>query len=197
MPIQHYRAETYRGGGSVGYLLKRAHSLLVDHLEPVLVASGFTFTQWVVLMHLRDGLALNATVLCAQLRHDSGALTRIIDQLEARGLVYRERSRQDRRSVRLYLTDAGRRTVDGTIPDVVGRLNEALGGFSRAELADLTRLLHKLIGPLEDAGADAMHTAAGRPQPAARAVQPERVARRRSPARADRPGRAGRTGRAV
>jgi DNA-binding MarR family transcriptional regulator len=162
MPIQHYRAETYRGGSSVGYLLKHAHSLLVDHLEPVLVASGFTFTQWVVLMHLRDGLALNATVLCAQLRHDSGALTRIIDQLEARGMVCRERSRQDRRSVRLYLTDAGRKTVDSTIPDVVGRLNAALGGLSRADLAKLTLLLRKLIGSLEGAGEAHRPVRAGR-----------------------------------
>ena len=152
MPIQHYRAETYRARTSVGYLLKRAHAMLVDHLEPVLVASGFTFTQWVVLMHLRDGLAVNATVLCAQLRHDSGAVTRIIDQLEARGLVSRERSRQDRRSVRLCLTDAGRQTVDGTIPDVVALMNSALGHFSRTELTELTRLLIKLTGDRERPG---------------------------------------------
>ncbi|HEX4024483.1 MAG TPA: MarR family transcriptional regulator [Steroidobacteraceae bacterium] len=155
MPIQHYRTETYRARTSVGYLLKRAHSLLVDHLEPVLATSGFTFTQWVVLMHLRDGLALNATVLCAQLRHDSGALTRIIDQLEKRGLVSRERSRQDRRSVRLHLTAAGRQTVDGTMPAVVALMNAALGGFSRTELADLTRLLIKLTGTLENGSAAA------------------------------------------
>lgn len=149
MPTQHYRTDTYLAQNSVGYLLKRAHSLLVDHLEPVLEANGFTFTQWVVLMHLRDGLALNATVLCAQLRHDSGALTRIIDQLEARGLVSRERSRKDRRSVQLQLTTAGRATVQAAIPAVVERLNAALGGFSRAELGELTRLLTKLTALLE------------------------------------------------
>jgi len=151
MPVQHYREKTYRARTSVGYLLKRAHSLLIDHLEPVLVASGFTFTQWVVLMYLRDGLAVNATVLCAQLRHDSGALTRIIDQLEARGLVSRERSRQDRRSVRLRLTDVGRHTVGGTIPAVVALMNSALARFSRAELTALTRLLLKLTVDLERA----------------------------------------------
>ncbi len=173
MPTQHYRAETYRVRSSVGYLLKRAHSLLVDHLEPVLVASGFTFTQWVVLMHLRDGLAINATVLCAQLRHDSGALTRIIDQLEARGLVSRERSRQDRRSVRLHLTEAGRQTVDGSIPDVVALMNSALTRFSRTELTDLTRLLIKLTVALESS----------EPQPAGEPARPAVArARRKEPA---------------
>src|SRR6185437_4425384 len=161
MPTQHYQAQTYHARTSVGYLLKRAHSQLADKLEPALEANGFTFTQWVILMHLRDGLALNARVLCAQLRHDSGALTRVIDQLEARDLVSRERSRKDRREVQLQLTAAGRATVEAAIPAVVERLNLALEGFSAEELAALTRLLTKLTGMLEaletgqEAGQDA------------------------------------------
>lgn len=154
MPTQHYRAETYHARMSVGYLLKRAHSQLADKLEPALEANGFTFTQWVILMHLRDGLALNARVLCTQLRHDSGALTRVIDQLEARGLVSRERSRKDRREVQLQLTAAGRATVEAAIPAVVERLNLALAGFSATELVTLTHLLTKLTGMLE--GVDAV-----------------------------------------
>src|ERR1700680_128988 len=105
--MQHYRTETYKARGSVGYLIKRAHSLLIDHLATAVAGSDLTFTQWVVLMYLRDGLAINATDLCSQLRHDSGALTRVIDQLESRGLVHRERSREDRREVQLRLTDTG------------------------------------------------------------------------------------------
>jgi DNA-binding MarR family transcriptional regulator len=155
MPTQHYRTETYLARNSIGYLLKRAHSQLADQLEPALEANGFTFTQWVVLMHLRDGLALNARVLCTQLRHDSGALTRVIDQLEARDLVRRERSRKDRREVQLQLTEAGRATVEAAIPAVVERLNFALGGFSATELEALTQLLTKLTAMLEGLGAEA------------------------------------------
>lgn len=153
MSTQHYRADTYGARRSVGWLLKRAHALLIEQLEPVLEASGFTVTQWVVLMHLRDGLAINAAVLCEQLRHDSGALTRVLDQLEARGLLRRERSREDRRSVQLRLTDPGYATIEALMPAVVDKLNCALGAFSRAELSELTRLLKKLIGDLEAATA--------------------------------------------
>ncbi|HEY3729674.1 MAG TPA: MarR family winged helix-turn-helix transcriptional regulator [Steroidobacteraceae bacterium] len=146
--MQHYRTEVYQASTSIGYLLKRAHSLVIDHLETVVADSELTFTQWVVLMHLRDGLAVNATTLCSQLRHDSGALTRVLDQLEGRGLVSRERSREDRREVQLRLTDAGLTTVSSTIPAVVEQLNYALREFSRAEASELTRLLNKLIGSL-------------------------------------------------
>lgn len=151
MPTQHFRPDTFLGLNSPGYLLKRAHYALVDKLEPVIEARGFTFTQYVALMYLREGLVISASMLCAQLRHDSGALTRIIDQLEARGLVQRERSRTDRRSVLLQLTEKGRTTVEDMIPEVVEQLNAALGDFSAQELAELMRLLTKLIDVVEAA----------------------------------------------
>jgi len=153
--MQHYRAEDYQARSSVGYLLKRAHSLLVDQLEVAVADSDITTTQWIVLMHLRDGLAINASDLCSQLRHDSGALTRLIDQLEARGLVQRERSREDRRAVQLRLTDAGRAVIAALVPAVVDKLNFALRDFSGAESATLNRLLTKLISSLEGAAAGA------------------------------------------
>ena len=152
--MQHYRAESYKARSSVGYLIKRAHSLLIDQLEAAVAGSDITATQWVVLMHLRDGLAINASDLCAQLRHDSGALTRVIDQLEARGLVQRERSREDRREVQLRLTDAGIETVASLIPTVVDKFNFALRDFSRAEASELNRLLIKLITSLDSASVE-------------------------------------------
>jgi DNA-binding MarR family transcriptional regulator len=163
MPTQHFRAETFLGRNSPGYLLKRAHGALVDWLEPVIEARGLTFTQYVVLMYLREGLVISASTLCVQLRHDSGALTRIIDQLEARDLVRRERSRTDRRSVLLQLTDTGRATVEEMIPAVVNQLNTALGAFSRSELTELMRLLSKLIVVVEAAAAELAPSAEERP----------------------------------
>ena len=160
MPTQHFNPETFLGHNSPGYLLKRAHVALIDKLEPVIEARGFTFTQYVVLMYLREGLVISASTLCSQLRHDSGALTRIIDQLEARGMVQRERSRTDRRSVLLQLTEAGRATVEGMIPEVVHQLNSALGDFSAQELAELMRLLSKLIVVVEAAQPDGTQSAA-------------------------------------
>jgi len=91
MSKQHYKIETYRSQDSVGYLVKRTHSLMVDAMEPVFEARGFTFLQYVILSWLRDGIALNPKDICAQYRHDSGALTRVIDQLAQRGLLERVR----------------------------------------------------------------------------------------------------------
>jgi len=133
-------------------MVKRAYALVVETLEPALAEQGFTFTQWVVMMHLRDGLALNARELCVQLRHDSGAVTRVIDQLEARGLVQRERSLEDRREVKLSLTPAGFEMIKSLMPIVLDKQNFVLRDFSSGEVADLTRLLNKFIAGFDTRG---------------------------------------------
>jgi DNA-binding MarR family transcriptional regulator len=150
MSKQHYQVSTYKAQLSVGYLVKRAHSLMLDIMEPVIEQRGFTFVQYVVMSALRDGIAMNPKVICTQFRHDSGALTRIIDQLAERGLLERVRRDRDRRKVELQLTPAGRETIESIIPLVVDKLNEVLADFSKAEVQELLRLLVKLNTTLQD-----------------------------------------------
>jgi DNA-binding MarR family transcriptional regulator len=144
MSTHHYNVETYRAQVSVGYLVKRTHSLMVDIMEPVFAVRGFTFLQYVILSFLREGIALHPRDICAQYRHNSGALTRVIDQLAERGLLERVRRGRDRRKVELQLTPAGRDTIEGLIPLVVEKLNLALADLSEAEVHEFQRLLVKL-----------------------------------------------------
>ena len=150
MSKQHYQVSTYKAQLSVGYLVKRSLSLMLDIMEPVIEQRGFSFVQYVVMSALRDGIAMNPKVICAQFRHDSGALTRIIDQLAERGLLERVRRDRDRRKVELQLTPAGRETIESIIPLVVDTLNEVLTDFSKAEVQELLRLLVKLNTTLQE-----------------------------------------------
>jgi DNA-binding MarR family transcriptional regulator len=149
MSKQHYHLSTYKAQMSVGYLVKRAHSLMLDIMEPVIEQRGVSFIQYVVMSALRDGIAVNPKVICTQYRHDSGALTRIIDQLAERGLLERVRRDRDRRKVELQLTAAGRETIESLIPLVIDKLNEVLTDFSKAEVQELLRLLVKLNTTLQ------------------------------------------------
>jgi DNA-binding MarR family transcriptional regulator len=149
MSKQHYQVSTYKAQLSIGYLVKRAHSLMLDILEPVIEQRGFSFVQYVVMSSLRDGIAVNPKTICSQFRHDSGALTRIIDQLAERGLLERVRRDRDRRKVELQLTPAGREMIESIIPLVVDKLNEVLADFSKAEVQEMLRLLVKLNTTLQ------------------------------------------------
>jgi DNA-binding MarR family transcriptional regulator len=144
MSEQHYHAATYTAKSSVGYLIKRAHAMLMDVLDNLFADRGFSFIHYAILTYVRDGIAVNPKDICVQYRHDSGALTRVIDQLEERGLLGRVRRGADRRKVELQLTEQGRKTVESLIPLVVDKLNLALADFSREEVAEFKRLLVKL-----------------------------------------------------
>jgi DNA-binding MarR family transcriptional regulator len=166
MSKQHYQAATYKAQNSVGYLIKRAQSMMVDVLDQVFAEHGFTHIHYVILSWLRDGIVVNPKDICVQFRHDSGALTRVIDQLADRGLLERVRRDRDRRKVELQLTEAGRKTVEQLIPLVVEKLNLALIDFSTEEVEEFLRLLRKLNTRLQATvdvkSSDAPKAAAGK-----------------------------------
>jgi DNA-binding MarR family transcriptional regulator len=149
MSTQHYLASTYRAQASVGYLIKQSHTLISEVVEPVLEAHGFTMIQYQTLAWLRDGIVSNPCDIRAQLRHDSGALTRVIDQLAARGYLRRARRDPDRRKIELDLTSAGLSKVESLIPLVVDKLNLALKDFSSAEVQEFMQLLLKLNATMQ------------------------------------------------
>lgn len=146
--IQHYDTTTFRSERSLGYLLKVAHSRMHECATLAFADHDLNFMQWIVLTKLREGSARTAGDLCKRMHYDTGAVTRLLDTLEERGYLRRERSRQDRRVVELEITQAGIDKLVELTPLVVGKLNEALEEFSAAEFAEFTRLIDKLIGRL-------------------------------------------------
>ena len=51
---------------------------------------------------------MSASDLCKGISYDAGAMTRMLDRLEGKGLIRRNRSAQDRRLMHLELTEEGR-----------------------------------------------------------------------------------------
>lgn len=139
---------------SIGYLLKVNHVLLQEQAATVLSEYELSFHQWIALLKLDEGSARTASEICRTMMHDNGALTRLIDNLEKRGFLRRERSQQDRRVVQLILTPQGTQAVREMTPKIVGHLNEAMDqGFSLDEFNTLIHLLGKLKLALQGANA--------------------------------------------
>jgi len=105
-------------------------------------------------MALREWQGSTAAELARDICHDAGSLTRIIDELERRELVTRQRSAADRRVVTLALSPRGGALVESLMPRVVEFWNRLLGGFSHGEIRQLIKLLTRLVGAAGGAGED-------------------------------------------
>jgi DNA-binding MarR family transcriptional regulator len=149
VPRQQYKISTHRSEASIGYLVRRANCLMMEIVEPSLERRDLTFLQYIILKLLREGKIVNPKDICGHFRSDSGALTKVIDQLAERDLLRRVRRDRDRRKVALCLTERGRTIVDSILPNVVEKLNLALAEFSAQEARQLTLLLTKLNDRME------------------------------------------------
>ena len=148
-PKPFYNVDEFDGRKSIGYLVRRCHNKLMPQAEALFADAELTFSQWVVLMSLRDKTANTCADIARHMNHDTGAVTRLVDQLEKRDLVARTRSTADRRVVHLKLLPAGKATAKALMPRIVDFWNRVLGDFSHAEAASLIRLLTHLDQRLE------------------------------------------------
>jgi DNA-binding MarR family transcriptional regulator len=149
MKKPYYTVENLDCRSSIGYLVRRLHSLIVPRAEARFADSELSFTQWVALMRLGEGLAKTCAEVAQHLGHDTGATTRMLDQLEERGLVKRARDTVDRRVVNVELTAKGRAMSKTLAPRMVSLLNEMLCDFSHAEITTLIALLTRLLARME------------------------------------------------
>ncbi len=129
---------------SVGYKLLQLALAMRRETASRLLSLGLTEAQWRPLWMLKAGRADTPQALARVLGVDAGAMTRMLDRLEAKGLVGRVRSLTDRRVTQLRLTATGEAATEG-IPEVVARVNnDYLQGFSREEFEELNALLARM-----------------------------------------------------
>lgn len=141
-----YGSEGWNPERSVGLLIKRVGNSIVLQADRRLAEMGLTHAQWVLLFKLGDSDSNCGTVatLARELQTDAGGMTRALDRLEAKGLVRRARSLDDRRVVQIELTAEGQRLAAQVPPVLAQVLNEHLAGFEHAEWQQLVGLLQRM-----------------------------------------------------
>src|ERR1700722_4961713 len=116
---------------AIGHLVGRARSALLTGLDGELEQFGLTGAQFAVLKNVADGVAETAADLCRTLHYDTGSMTRMLDRLEEKAVLRRERCTQDRRVVYLLITDTGNELLPRLREAAVRVLDRHLRGFSR------------------------------------------------------------------
>jgi len=140
-----YTPGEFRPDESAVYLMRRILTLVGGEVDEALEPQGLTSAQWVPLLKLHTGQASTVAELARECRLDAGAMTRMLDRLEAKGLVARVRSSQDRRVVNLELTHEGRAAAR-KIPAVLCKVQNAfLEGLSVEEWQQLKEMLQRIL----------------------------------------------------
>jgi len=140
-----YRPENYLPHDSVAFLMRQTLAAMAAEVDRRLEPCGLTSAQWVPLLMLHMGQASMVAELARQCHLDAGGMTRLLDRLEAKGLVRRVRSSADRRVVNLELTPEGREAAKGIPAILCGVQNAALSGFTEQEWQTLRQLLARML----------------------------------------------------
>lgn len=85
---------------------------LVRHYGPFLEKLDLTYTQYITMMVLWDRGGINVKELGKRLYLDSGTLTPLLKKLETKGLIRRERAKEDERQLQVCLTKKGEKLRD-------------------------------------------------------------------------------------
>jgi DNA-binding MarR family transcriptional regulator len=143
--MNHYNKQNYLPTQSIGFFINKARNILTVEMDAALKDLDISSQQMGILMSLKLGLAATPFELSKALGIDTGLMTRMLDKLEAKDLLHRSRSLEDRRVVDLALTKKGEAVAE-QIPEVAPAvLNAHLKKFSKVEFEELRRLLRKFL----------------------------------------------------
>lgn len=132
-------------GSALGLLFRQVRDAMWARMERELAAAGhdLTFSQFIAIKKLATRVA-SVTDLARAADLNPGAMTRLLDKLEARGLLVRAADPNDRRALHIHLTEAGVamwRDIDQCGQRVRER---ALRGMDDDTRAQITRLLEQV-----------------------------------------------------
>lgn len=140
-----YQPGKYTAERSFGYTMRRIVTLLGQDIEQLMEPHGLTNAQWLPLIKLHLCQASTVAELARECELDAGAMTRLLDRLEAKGLCQRQRSSEDRRVVNLVLTPAGQAAAQKIPVELCQIQNTYLRGFSDDEWQTLMGMLHRIL----------------------------------------------------
>ena len=148
-----YDNSSFQPGRHVGALVSRVKVEMLAVLDRELsqdkrlASLEMSAAQYIIIANLASGPGepKSAADLCKVISYDAGAMTRMLDRLEAKGLIRRTRSSQDRRLMNLELTEEGRAAYPRMREISMAIANQFLRGFTKSEARQLEGFLNRML----------------------------------------------------
>jgi DNA-binding MarR family transcriptional regulator len=129
----------------LSYLLARASLLVSSQFHRRVEENGLTVPVWRVLATLSGDDGLSVSRLAEIVLEKQPTLTKIIDRMEAEGLVKRREDDDDRRQTRICITARGRRMVTPLLRQAKRHERDVLEDYSSDDAQRLKTMLRGLI----------------------------------------------------
>lgn len=139
---------------ATGFLLRMAQLRVFAHFHKLPGQQDLRLGAMSALILIGRNPGIRHGILADALAMKLAHTTKMLNGLEARGLVSRQRPAHDRRSIELYLTESGQ-TMTQALRQLIARHEEqSVAGLTERERRQLQRLLRKFIGmpPLPRSG---------------------------------------------
>jgi len=126
---------------TIGHWIHLIDLKLKQDLNNRIARYQVTCEQWGLLnsIYLDEGLSQKR--LANLTMKDQASITRILDLLMAKGLVYKQFNSEDKRSFSLHLTERGKELRDTLLPYTLQTLDKALRGLSNQQISQFKELL--------------------------------------------------------
>lgn len=128
-----------------GHHIRRLHQIAVAIFLQEAEATGITPVQYAALQAVANQAGLDQRTLARSIGLDTSTTAGVVDRLEARGLLRRSASPEDRRVRRLHLTPLGHETVRAVQPAMRRAQQRILAPLPEAEQRQFMRLLRQLV----------------------------------------------------
>lgn len=135
---------------SISYRVKILGQLLGRKFQEQLEPLGLTPFHWVVLCCLWEEDGLATCSIGERLQQVGGTLTGVLDRMEERELIRRERDSRDRRIWRIWLTEAGKQLEHVLLPIAMELREQAMRGISHDERERFSQLLDQAIANMTE-----------------------------------------------
>lgn len=132
-------------GGLLGFMLNETRNANFSLIERELAPLNITSAQFKIVIGIAHERASTLTEFARFYDYDPGAMKRLIDRVEEKGLIRRTPSAVDRRIIHLELTEEGERLYPQIMAAVSKVNSRMLQGFSEVETAQLQFFLQRVI----------------------------------------------------
>lgn len=121
---------------------------IIKKYKPFLDKIDLTYTQYITMLVLWENDKINVKSLGKKLFLDSGTLTPVLQKLEDKGFIKKEKNLSDERNLIISITNAGKKLKEKA-KDIPSQISNCINIESK-DATILYRILYKILGSISD-----------------------------------------------